>query len=117
MAKFSGDIGFSMESEDAAETGIFTPVIVEKHYYGDILNDTRKWNDNSKINEDLNISNKFSVVANSFAIENLGYMIYVVWRGFKWKIITAEISGPRIILYVGGLYNGETKDSTAGSSS
>lgn len=105
MAKFSGKIGFSLEAEDAAETGIWSQQITEKHCYGDIMNDTRKWNDNSKVNEDLNISNKFSVVANKFAIENIGYMLYVKWHGFKWKIITAEISGPRIILYVGGLYN------------
>lgn len=108
MAKFSGMIGFSIESEDASETGIWTKEIVEKKYYGDILNDTRKWSDDSKVNEDFNISNKFSVVANKFAIENLGFMTYVAWHGFKWKIISAEIQGPRIILYVGGLYNAQT---------
>ena len=106
MAKFSGMIGFSLEAEDAGETGIWSPRITEKLYYGDIANATYKWNDNSKVNEDLNISNKFSIVANSFAIENLGHMLYVKWRGFKWKIITAELQWPRIILYVGGLYNG-----------
>lgn len=105
MAKFSGKIGFSLESEDGGETGIWAPQVTEKQYYGDIMNDTRKWNDDSKVNENLNISNKFSIVANRFAIENIGYMRYVVWHGFKWKIITAEISGPRIVLYVGGLYN------------
>ena len=105
MAKFSGKIGFSVESEDAAETGIWDPHITERQYYGDILNDTRKWIDGSKVNEDLNISNKFSIVANRFAIENVGCMLYVVWHGVKWKIITAEIQPPRIILYAGGLYN------------
>ena len=106
MAKFVGMIGFSVESEDSLETGIWGPVITEKKYYGDIVNSTYKWNDNSKVNEDLNISNKFSIVANSFAIENIGNMLYVVWNGTKWKIITAEVSFPRIILYIGGLYNG-----------
>ena len=105
MAKFVGKIGFSIESEDAAETGIWAPAITEVKYHGDILNATYKWNDNSKVNEDLNISNKFSVVANSFAVENIGKMLYVEWHGVKWKIITAEVSFPRIILYVGGLYN------------
>ncbi len=106
MAKFSGKIGFSLEAEDANGNGVWTPTIVEKHYYGDIVNATYKWNDNSKVNEDLNISNKFSVVANDFAIKNIGCMLYVLWNGVKWKIITAEIYGPRIILYIGGLYNG-----------
>ena len=106
MAKFSGKIGFSVESEDGAETGNWGPQITEKQYYGDIMNDTRKWVDGSKINDDFNISNKFSVVANSFAIENIGGMKYVDWHGVKWKIITAEIQPPRIVIYVGGLYNG-----------
>lgn len=106
MAKFSGMIGFSQESESGPETGIWTQNIVEKKYYGDVVNGTYKWNEGSKVNDDLNISNKFSVVANDFAISNIGYMLYVVWKGFKWKIMTAEIQGPRIILYVGGLYNG-----------
>ncbi len=109
MAKFVGKIGFSQENEDAAETGIWTPTITEIKYHGDVINDTYKYNDNSKVNQDLNISNKFSVVANSFAVENIGNMLYLEWKGVKWKIITAEISFPRIILYVGGLYNGETK--------
>lgn len=105
MAKFSGKIGFAVESEDSAETGIWAPQITEKQYYGDILNDTRKWVDGSKVNEDFNISNKFSVVANKFAMENIGSMLYVIWHGVKWKIISAEIQSPRIILYIGGLYN------------
>ena len=105
MAKFVGYIGFSVESEDVPEFGIWVSTITEKKYHGDILNATYKWNDNSKVNEDFNISNKFSVVANNFAVENIGNMLYVKWNNVKWKIITAELVYPRIILYVGGLYN------------
>jgi hypothetical protein len=105
MAKFVGEIGFSLDSSEVPDSGIVVPEITEIKYHGDIMNATYKWNDNSKINEDLNISNKFSVVANSFAIENIGRMLYVKWNGVKWKIITAELAFPRITLYVGGLYN------------
>ena len=105
MAKFSGEIGFKFQP-DIGSVGVWEPTITEKHYYGDIVNDVYKWNDGSKVNSDLNISNKFSIVANSFAVDNLGCMAYVKWRGVKWRIITAEIFGPRIILYIGGLYNG-----------
>lgn len=110
MAKFVGEIGFSWESEDEDETGVWTQNVIERHYHGDIMNATYKWNDNQKVNEDLNISNKFSVVADSFAIKNIFNMLYVKWNGAKWKIITAELQSPRIILYVGGLYNAETED-------
>lgn len=105
MAKFVGEIGFSQDPCDVPDSGIIVPEIKEIKYHGDIMNATYKWSDNSKVNEDLNISNKFSVVANSFAINNIGRMLYVKWNGVKWKIITAELAFPRIILYVGGLYN------------
>lgn len=107
MAKFSGKIGFSVQSEEAYETGIWSPSITEKHYYGDILDENFKWQeDSSKVIDDLNISNRISIVANSFAINNIGSMLYVVLYGVKWKIMTAQVKAPRIILYLGGIYNG-----------
>lgn len=115
MAKFVGEIGFSYENEDADETGVWDQHVIERHYHGDIMNATYKWNDNQKVNEDLNISNKFSVVADSFAMKNLYNMLYVKWNGVKWKIITTELSSPRLILYVGGIYNGQTENRVASS--
>ncbi len=105
MAKFSGKIGFEIQNEDGSDTGIWGPTITERQYYGDIMSNVYKWSDGSKVNEDLNVSNKFSVVADNFAIKNLGRMLYVTWEGEKWRIITAEVIKPRIILYIGGLYN------------
>lgn len=106
MAKFVGNIGFAIQSETVPDSGNWESNITEKKYYGDIVNASYKWSDDSKINEDLNISNKFSIVANKFAIENIGSMLYVEWKGVKWKIMTAEFYPPRINLYVGGIYNG-----------
>lgn len=110
MAKYCGMIGFSLESEDMAGIGIWTPVIEERKYHGDIMNSSYKWNNDTKVNEDINVSNKFSIVADRFAIDNIGCMRYVEWNGVKWKIITAEFYYPRINLYVGGVYNAQTEN-------
>lgn len=110
MAKFSGMIGFVRNVETYAGSGVWIEDIIEKQYRGDVINDVVKWQDTSKVNEDLNISNKFSIVADAFAMRNIGNMRYVDYLGTKWKINTVEINRPRIILYLGGLYNGTTKN-------
>lgn len=110
MAKFSGKIGFVKNSETYEGSGVWIEEIVEKPYRGDVVNDVIKWQDSSKVNENLNISNKFSIVADTFAMQNIGNMRYVEYYGTKWKIMTVDINRPRIIIYLGGLYNGTTED-------
>ena len=110
MAKFSGKIGFVKNSETYEGSGVWIEEVVEKPYRGDVVNDVIKWQDSSKVNENLNISNKFSIVADTFAMQNIGNMRYVEYYGTKWKIMTVEINRPRIVIYLGGLYNGTTED-------
>lgn len=110
MAKFSGKIGFVKNSETYEGSGVWIEEIVEKPYRGDVVNDVIKWQDSSRVNENLNISNKFSIVADTFAMQNIGNMRYVEYYGTKWKIMTVEINRPRIVIYLGGLYNGTTED-------
>lgn len=101
--KFCGGIGFAIQQE--TEPGIYEPVVAEKTYYGDVLQNFRKWQSGEKINDDIVLNNKISIIANSFAVENFGAMKYVSYLGQKWEIETAEIAYPRIILTVGGLYH------------
>ena len=110
MAKFSGNIGFVKNAETYEGSGVWIEEIIEKPYRGDVVNDVIKWQDSSKVNENLNISNKFSIVADTFAMQNIGNMRYVDYCGTKWKIMTVDINRPRIIIYLGGLYNGTTED-------
>lgn len=103
--KFYGTIGFSYEVETAP--GVWKTKTEEKQVYGDVLSNTRRWDNGTEINSDLNVSNKISVVASRFIYEHLGAMRYVDWNGTKWKISSAEIIRPRVILTLGGVYNGE----------
>lgn len=101
--KFCGSIGFVKQEE--TEAGIYEKVVAEKNYYGDVLQNFRKWRSSDKVNDDIVLTNKLSVIADSFMTENLGVMRYVVYLGQKWKIESAEIEYPRIVLTLGGLYN------------
>ena len=104
MAKWFGKIGYSTTEE--VEPGIYDSIIKELPYRGDIMSSRWKRQNSGEINDDINISNSISIIADPFANQNLGSMAYVECMGAKWKISDVEIQFPRLILTVGGLYNG-----------
>ena len=103
MAKWHGVIGFVQAVESSP--GVWTMNPTERNYYGDILNRYIKLENGEGLNDDIIIMNKISVVADSFARNNIGYMKYISWSGAKWKIKSVEVAYPRVILTIGGLYN------------
>lgn len=104
MAKFQGQIGFVHTEETVP--GVHTEVVTERSFTGDILRNNRRWENVGQINDDFVISNQFSIVADDYAFQNISFMRYLIWNGVKWKITLFDISRPRIILTVGGVYNG-----------
>jgi len=104
MAKFHGKIGFVQTVGTAP--GVHTEVTTEYEYTGDVLRDVRRLENGNQINDNLNISNRFSIIANEYAFLNFQYMRYIKWVGVSWKINEVEIQRPRLILSVGGVYNG-----------
>ena len=104
MAKYYGKIGYSQTVETAE--GVYEEQIVERSYYGDVVNYYVKPSESSEgLNSNVRVSNKISIVSDSFAMKHVGYMKYLVWKGIRWKIQTAEIAFPRILLTLGDLYN------------
>ena len=104
MAKWYGKIGYAITVE--TEPGLWEEQIIESSYYGDVTTDRRKRQNSGGVNDDINLSNVISIIADPFANQNLGSMAYVECMGAKWKISDVEIQFPRLILTVGGLYNG-----------
>lgn len=105
MAKFSGKIGYIITSDD--NHGVWKESTEEKHHYGDILKDSFniRNNENTSSNDDISISNRISILATPFSMENFQYMKYAIIMGTKWKILSVEIKYPRLILTLGGIYN------------
>ena len=106
MARFFGKIGFSITGETVP--GVWTDTVTERNYYGDVLRNTGQHAAGESINDNLNIGNQFSILADPFANENFHNMRYVNWMGANWKITSVEVQYPRLILQVGGVYNGPT---------
>lgn len=104
MARFSGKIGFSVERETSP--GVYMPETTERTYRGDLISwRVRLDASNDSTNKNLTLNNDISIIADKFAKENIGYMVYVVLYGAKWQILSATIDYPRIQLTIGGMYN------------
>lgn len=104
MAKFYGTIGYQTTEE--TEPGIFEEKIVEHNYYGDVIKNARRLQDSGNVNDDVTVSNRISIIADPFANNNIYAMRYVIIAGAKWKVKEVEVEYPRLILTVGGIYNG-----------
>jgi hypothetical protein len=105
MAKFYGAIGYAVTEE--TKPGVWMEKITERMYYGDLTRNTRKLQSTDQLNDNINVANEISIVADPFANENFHSMKYVEFMGAKWKVTSVEVQYPRLILTVGGVYNGE----------
>lgn len=104
MAKFYGKIGYAIT--EMTEPGIYEERLVEEYYFGDIVKNTRRLRETSNINDDINISNQISILADPYLMNNFHSMRYVIYMGIKWKVSEVEVQYPRLILTLGGIYNG-----------
>ena len=107
MAKFYGAVGFTMSVEGTGEReGIMEDKTEERNYYGDVLRNTRRWENGSDILDNLRINNQISIVADEYAYSHFFAMKYVRWMGTRWKITNVEVQRPRLLLTIGDVYNG-----------
>ena len=111
MARFCGIVGYSETVESSP--GVWTEKIVEKKQVGDVLSNARRWERGENLNDNLNLNNSISIIADSFAYQNAYAIKYVKWAGASWSVTNVEIKRPRLILTIGGVYNGEESTGTS----
>ncbi len=104
MAKFYGTIGYVNTVE--TEPGMWEEQKTERQYSGELVKNTRRLESSGGVNDNINISNEVSIVADPYAYENFHAMRYIKFMGAKWKISNVEVRYPRLILTIGGVYNG-----------
>lgn len=105
MAKWFGVIGYAETVE--IRPGVWKEQITERNYYGDLNRISRRLESSGNLNDNINIANEISIIADPFAYNNFHSMRYVGFTGAKWKISSVEVQYPRLKLTLGGLYNGE----------
>lgn len=104
MAKFYGEVGYAVPMQTVP--GVWEDQIVKLNYRGDVVLNQQRWQPSGEVNDNLNLDNSISIVADELAYANFGYIKYVVWNGCKWEVKSLSVTRPRIILRIGGIYNG-----------
>ncbi len=106
MAKYIGLIGYAKTVETTP--GVWMDQIIERKATGEFVRNSSKWSIASdSTNDNLDVNNQISILADPYASENFHTMKYLTFMGTKWKITNVEVRYPRLILTVGGVYNGE----------
>lgn len=105
MARFHGKVGYGVEVETAPD--VWSDSIVERDYYGSVLNETVSQVESDKVNDDLRLSSRISIVADPFALGHYSDIKYVIDDGgVYWSVTSVEVKRPRLILSTGGVYSG-----------
>lgn len=106
MARFHGKVGYASSVETSP--GVWkNDVITEREYFGDIVRNTRRLESGENLNDNVVVNNLISIVADAYANENFFAMRYVQWNGAYWKVTNVEVQRPRLLLTIGGVYNGK----------
>ena len=103
MAKFYGKVGYASTVE--TRPGVWDEQITERNYYGELTRNARNLQSPGQVNDNVDIANEISIIADPFAYQNFHSMRYVEYMGAKWKITKVDASQyPRLILTAGGEY-------------
>ena len=106
MAKWYGVIGYNTGTTEV-EPGVWKPNIIEDNYFGDVLDTTSRYNSSNKMNDDVDITARISIVADPFAYQNFSKIKFVEFMDTLWEVKSASPQYPRLIITLGGVYNGE----------
>ena len=105
MNKWCGKIGFTYSGE--IEPGLWAEnEIVERQYFGDIISNRWRRENSGDVNENINISNQISIVADPYARDHVSAMTWIEFSNEKWKITDVDVQFPRLVISIGGVYNG-----------
>ena len=106
MAKWYGAIGFALSKETAP--GVWKDEIVERKYTGEVRKSGSRWSASQEgTNDDLTLNIQISIISDPFAKDNSHLMKYIKFMGAAWKVASVDVEYPRLLLTIGGVYNGK----------
>ena len=108
--KFYGPVGFVEVTEKRPGVKTLTPV--EYKYTGDVLRRSLRYQAGDAVNDTITPSQQISILVDPYARSHVGSIKYVKWMGTAWKVTEASLQYPRLILTLGGAYNGATVGSS-----
>ena len=102
--RWYGKIGYAISEETSP--GVWEDKIEERSYRGDLIRSSRRWNDTNSVNGELSVSNQISILSDPYIIGNFQNIRYAEFMGTLWKVTDVALQYPRLVLTLGGVYNG-----------
>lgn len=110
MAKFFGKVGYAESVQ--VKPGVWKDVITEYPYYGDEVRPNRRLDEGEKVNMDISTGTALSITADAYANEHIFAIRFVEWAGAVWTVTSVDVQRPRLLLRLGGVYNGPRAEAT-----
>ncbi|WP_442881414.1 DUF7253 family protein [Anaerorhabdus sp.] len=104
MAKYSGWVGYITQIESSP--GVWTDSAIARKMRGDAISQAKTALVGDSVHDDVTINNRISIVADPYAYDNFMNIKYVEYMKINWKVTSIDIQRPRIILTLGGVWNG-----------
>ena len=104
MARYHGYVGYGVDTE--TYPGVWQEVITEHEYFGDVIKNRINVQQDNSVNAGIKINSNISIIGDPFAYDNLYAIRYVTYLGKKWNVTSIDIERPRLVLSIGGIYNG-----------
>ena len=107
MARFSGVVGYAEDNVELEDSpGTYVDVMIERRASGDVVRNSRELREGEYLNNDLSVGNSISIIADAYAREHFFAIRYVKWAGVLWTVEDVAVEHPRLLLRLGGVYNG-----------
>lgn len=105
MAKWYGQVGFVKSVQTAPSA--WTPEETIREYYGEVYRNSNQYSANpDSTNDDFTVNHQISIIADPYVCQNCHIIRWVEFMGVRWKVKSFEVKPPRLVLTVGGVWNG-----------
>lgn len=111
MAKYAGLVGYATQEE--VSPGVWEDVIITRRMRGDILRATTSNQTSDNIHDEVTFNNRFSLIGDPYSKAHFQDMRFIHYAGRLWKVDSVELQHPRLIVEIGGRYNGPTEPTKA----
>jgi hypothetical protein len=104
MARYAGLVGYVTQEETSP--GIWSQVEKPVMMRGDVLRQSSNSQNGDKVNSDVTLGHRVSLLGDAYAFNHFFELKWLEFKGVKWVVSSVEIQSPRIIVTLGGVWNG-----------